>query len=67
MDSGPYNPGQLYDYASTQLAQKLSQIEGVGDVTVGGSSLPAVRVALNPQALFNQGVSLDASAPCGRR
>ncbi|ERK07460.1 MAG: multidrug efflux RND transporter permease subunit MdtC [Pantoea sp.] len=55
-----YNPGQLYDYASTQLAQKLSQIEGVGDVTVGGSSLPAVRVELNPQALFNQGVSLDA-------
>jgi len=60
MTSDIYNPGQLYDYASTQLAQKLSQIEGVGDVTVGGSSLPAVRVALNPQALFNQGVSLDA-------
>ncbi|KAA5972954.1 multidrug efflux RND transporter permease subunit MdtC [Pantoea sp. M_9] len=58
--SDDYNPGQLYDYASTQLAQKLSQIEGVGDVTVGGSSLPAVRVDLNPQALFNQGVSLDA-------
>ncbi|ORM52854.1 multidrug transporter subunit MdtC [Pantoea conspicua] len=60
LTSDSYNPGQLYDYASTQLAQKLSQIEGVGDVTVGGSSLPAVRVALNPQALFNQGVSLDA-------
>ncbi|MEQ4542930.1 MAG: multidrug efflux RND transporter permease subunit MdtC [Pantoea agglomerans] len=60
LTSDTYNPGQLYDYASTQLAQKLSQIEGVGDVTVGGSSLPAVRVALNPQALFNQGVSLDA-------
>ncbi|WP_033791552.1 multidrug efflux RND transporter permease subunit MdtC [Pantoea septica] len=60
LTSDIYNPGQLYDYASTQLAQKLSQIEGVGDVTVGGSSLPAVRVALNPQALFNQGVSLDA-------
>ncbi|TPV39649.1 multidrug efflux RND transporter permease subunit MdtC [Pantoea deleyi] len=59
LTSDTYNPGQLYDYASTQLAQKLSQIEGVGDVTVGGSSLPAVRVALNPQALFNQGVSLD--------
>ncbi len=59
LTSDIYNPGQLYDYASTQLAQKLSQIEGVGDVTVGGSSLPAVRVALNPQALFNQGVSLD--------
>ncbi|WP_191923248.1 multidrug efflux RND transporter permease subunit MdtC [Pantoea agglomerans] len=60
LTSDTSNPGQLYDYASTQLAQKLSQIEGVGDVTVGGSSLPAVRVALNPQALFNQGVSLDA-------
>ncbi|MEB6222386.1 multidrug efflux RND transporter permease subunit MdtC [Pantoea anthophila] len=60
LTSDTYNPGQLYDYASTQLAQKLSQIQGVGDVTVGGSSLPAVRVALNPQALFNQGVSLDA-------
>nr|WP_230873534.1 multidrug efflux RND transporter permease subunit MdtC [Pantoea agglomerans] len=60
LTSDTYNPGQLYDYASTQLAQKLSQIEGVGDVTVGGSSLPAVRVALNPQTLFNQGVSLDA-------
>ena len=56
MTSDIYNPGQLYDYASTQL----SQIDGVGDVTVGGSSLPAVRVDLNPQALFNQGVSLDA-------
>ena len=60
LTSDVYNPGQLYDYASTQLAQKLSQINGVGDVTVGGSSLPAVRVALNPQALFNQSVSLDA-------
>lgn len=60
LTSDDWTPGQLYDYASTQLAQKLSQIEGVGDVTVGGSSLPAVRVQLNPQALFNQGVSLDA-------
>ena len=60
LTSDDWTPGQLYDYASTQLAQKLAQIEGVGDVTVGGSSLPAVRVQLNPQALFNQGVSLDA-------
>ncbi|WLS80275.1 multidrug efflux RND transporter permease subunit MdtC [Erwinia pyri] len=59
LTSDTYSPGQLYDYASTQLAQKLSQIDGVGDVTIGGSSLPAVRVNLNPQALFNQGVSLD--------
>ena len=60
LTSDTYSQGQLYDYASTQLAQKLAQIDGVGDVSVGGSSLPAVRVALNPQALFNQGVSLDA-------
>ena len=60
LTSDSWSPGQLYDYASTQLAQKLSQIDGVGDVTIGGSSLPAVRVALNPQALFHQGVSLDA-------
>ncbi|CAO96356.1 multidrug efflux RND transporter permease subunit MdtC [Erwinia tasmaniensis] len=60
LTSDTYSPGQLYDYASTKLAQRLAQIDGVGDVTVGGSSLPAVRVDLNPQALFNQGVSLDA-------
>lgn len=60
LTSDTFSQGELYDYASTQLAQKLSQINGVGDVTVGGSSLPAVRVALNPQALFSQGVSLDA-------
>jgi len=58
--SDAWSQGELYDYASTQLAQKLAQIDGVGDVSIGGSSLPAVRVALNPQALFNQGVSLDA-------
>ncbi|MBH2941323.1 multidrug efflux RND transporter permease subunit MdtC [Serratia marcescens] len=59
LTSDTYSQGQLYDFASTQLAQKISQTEGVGDVSVGGSSLPAVRVALNPSALFNQGVSLD--------
>ncbi|MCD1126267.1 multidrug efflux RND transporter permease subunit MdtC [Jinshanibacter sp. LJY008] len=59
LTSDVYSQGELYDYASTQLAQKISQLEGVGDVSVGGSSLPAVRVQLNPQALFNQGVSLD--------
>lgn len=60
LTSDTYSQGQLYDYASTQLAQTISQLDGVGDVTVGGSSLPAVRVDLNPEALFNQGVSLDA-------
>src|SRR4029079_8256512 len=43
--------GQMYDAASTILAQKLSQVDGVGQVAVGGSSLPAVRVEVNPSAL----------------
>ncbi|CAI2124306.1 multidrug efflux RND transporter permease subunit MdtC [Serratia ficaria] len=60
LTSETYSQGQLYDFASTRLAQKIAQTEGVGDVSVGGSSLPAVRVELNPSALFNQGVSLDA-------
>ncbi|HFF0297115.1 TPA: multidrug efflux RND transporter permease subunit MdtC [Raoultella ornithinolytica] len=60
LTSDTYSQGELYDFASTQLAQTIAQIDGVGDVDVGGSSLPAVRVDLNPQALFNQGVSLDA-------
>ncbi|HEY9573111.1 MAG TPA: efflux RND transporter permease subunit, partial [Pusillimonas sp.] len=45
--------------ASTVLAQKLSQVVGVGEVQVGGSSLPAIRVSLNPQALNSAGVALD--------
>lgn len=60
LTSDTYSQGQLYDFASTQLAQKIAQTEGVGDVSVGGSSLPAVRVELNPGALFNQGISLDS-------
>jgi multidrug efflux pump len=51
--------GQLYDAATTVLEQKLSQIEGIGQVTVGGSSLPAVRAELNPRALFKYGIGLD--------
>src|SRR5260221_4239900 len=51
--------GQMYDAASTILAQKLSQLQGVGQVTVGGSSLPAVRVELNPNALNKYGVGLE--------
>ena len=51
--------GQLYDMASTVLAQKLAQVRGVGEVEVGGSSLPAIRVSLNPQALNSAGVALD--------
>jgi len=49
--------GQLYDAASTILAQKLSQIKGIGQVHVGGSSLPAVRVELNPALLNRYGIS----------
>ena len=49
--------GQLYDAASTILAQKLSQIKGVGQVNVAGSSLPAVRVELNPALLNSYGIS----------
>lgn len=52
-------PGALYDLAATILAQKLAQVSGVGEVTVGGSSLPAVRVQLNPHALAHYGIALD--------
>ena len=51
--------GQMYDAASTILAQKISQLKGIGMVTVGGSSLPAVRVSLNPNALNKYGVSVE--------
>ncbi|HUN96711.1 MAG TPA: efflux RND transporter permease subunit, partial [Bradyrhizobium sp.] len=51
--------GELYDSASTVLAQKLSQVEGIGEVGVSGSSLPAVRVDLIPQALYKYGIGLE--------
>ena len=51
--------GDLYDAASTVLAQKLSQVDGIGEVVVGGSSLPAVRAELIPQALYKYGVGLE--------
>ena len=50
---------QLYDIASSVFAQKLSQVSGVGQVQVGGSSLPAVRVEVNPQPLSRYNVGLD--------
>ena len=50
---------QLYDIASSVFAQKLSQVKGVGQVQVGGSSLPAVRVEVNPQPLSRYNVGLD--------
>jgi multidrug efflux pump len=58
--SSPNLPqGALYDLASTVIAQKIAQITGVGEVTVGGSALPAVRVQLNPGALAAHGIALD--------
>ena len=57
MTSDTMTRGQLYDAASTILAQKLSQVKGVGQVNVGGSSLPAVRVELNPAQLNHYGIS----------
>ncbi len=51
--------GQMYDAASSILAQKLSQVSGVGQVQVGGSSLPAVRIELNPTALNKYGIGLE--------
>src|SRR5580658_3638439 len=50
---------QLYDIASSVFAQKLSQVKGVGQVQVGGSSLPAVRVEVNPQPVSDYNVGLD--------
>jgi hypothetical protein len=51
-DIPPGKRGQIYDAASRVVQQVLSQIEGVGHVQIGGSSLPAVQVELNPLALF---------------
>ncbi len=52
--------GQMYDAASTVLAQKLAQVEGVGQASINGGALPAVRVELDPVRLAANGVSLDA-------
>ena len=51
--------GEMYDAASSILAQKLSQVSGVGQVYVGGSSLPAVRVELDPSALNRYGIGFE--------
>ncbi|MFT3802055.1 MAG: efflux RND transporter permease subunit [Burkholderiaceae bacterium] len=59
MTSATMTQGQMYDVASTLLAQRLSQVKGVGQVVIGGSSLPAVRVELNPQALAQTGISTE--------
>jgi multidrug efflux pump len=59
LTSKTLTPGQLYDAADTILAQRLSQVSGIGQVQIGGSSLPAVRVELNPSALFKYGIGLE--------
>lgn len=59
LTSSVLQKGQLYDLASTILSQSLSQVPGVGEVQIGGSSLPAVRIELEPQLLNQYGVALD--------
>jgi hydrophobe/amphiphile efflux-1 (HAE1) family protein len=59
LTSDTLSKGQMYDAASTIMAQKLSQISGVGQVIVGGSALPGVRVELNPTQLNKYGISFE--------
>ncbi|HWE51736.1 MAG TPA: multidrug efflux RND transporter permease subunit [Bryobacteraceae bacterium] len=59
LTSDTLSKGQMYDAASTLMAQKLSQITGVGQVVVGGSALPSVRIELNPTVLEKYGISLE--------
>jgi multidrug efflux pump len=58
LTSDLYTRGQMYDIASSVMQQKLSQVDGVGQVFVGGSSLPAVRVEVNPVQLEHCGLNL---------
>jgi multidrug efflux pump len=68
LTSGVYDRGKLYDAASTIMQQRLSQLQGVGQVSVGGSSLPAVRVDVNPTQLNNYGLGLqDVAAMLSRQ
>lgn len=59
MTSPVASQGQLFDLATTIVAQKLAQVKGVGEVSVGGGSLPAVRISLNPEAMAAAGLALD--------
>ncbi len=59
MTSTTRTPGQLYDIASNVLQQRISQLDGIGNVDVGGAALPGVRVELNPKALFHYGLGLE--------
>ena len=58
LTSDKFGPDKLYDEASTVIEQKLSQIQGVGQVTVGGGALPSVRVDANPTQLASYGLTL---------
>ena len=58
LTSDIYDRGELYDAASTIIQQKLLQIQGVGQVNIGGGALPAVRVDVNPTLLNSFGLSL---------
>jgi len=59
MTSKTLTQGQMYDAASNVFQQQLSQISGIGQVIIGGSALPAVRIELNPQAMFKYGIGLE--------
>src|SRR6267378_4342181 len=59
LTSDKYDRSRLYDQASTVMQQKLSQIQGVGEVNVGGGALPSVRVEVNPTQLNSKGLTLQ--------
>jgi multidrug efflux pump len=59
LTSDTLSRGQMYDAASTVLAQSLAQVDGIGQVNIGGGALPAVRIGLDPQRLSSLGVSLE--------
>ena len=59
LTSGTLTRGQIYDAASTVLQQQLSQLSGVGQVILSGAALPAVRIELEPHALFKYGIGLE--------
>ncbi len=59
LTSANRSPGELYDIAESRVQPELAQVNGVGDVTIMGSSLPAIRIDLHPDKLVNLGISLD--------
>jgi multidrug efflux pump len=59
LTSATKTPGQIYDAVSNTVSQRIAQVDGVGEVEIGGGSLPAVRVQINPFQLNNYGISLE--------